>query len=147
MWGPLLKNFPSLYRFVSLIYGSASSIVFFEPGAGLTEVVNSVGCKQGCSLGSFLFCLSIHGPLSKLQAEFKDLLIIAYCDDVHIVGDPATVIKAYRRWAYLYGAELQGEMRHGKKARAFLEHQWGPFPSKLPLRRRWFPRSSMIWML
>ena len=114
MWGPLLKNFPSLYRFVSLIYGSASSIVFFEPGAGLTEVVNSVGCKQGCSLGSFLFCLSIHRPLSKLQAEFKDLLIIAYCDDVHIVGDPATVIKAYRRWAYLYGAELQGEMRHDK---------------------------------
>jgi len=53
-------------------------------------------------------------PFPNFKAEFKDLLIVAYCDDVHIVGDPATVIKAYRRWAYLYGAELQGEMRHDK---------------------------------
>ena len=114
MWRPLRTHFPSLYRFVSLIYGSSSSIVFFEPGAGLTEVLNSVGCKQGCSLGSFLYCLSIHQSLTQLQAEFKDLLILAYCDDVHIIGNPTRAIKAYHRWAYLYGAVLQGEMRHDK---------------------------------
>ena len=114
MWDTLTTHFPSLVSLVKLMYGSPSSILFFEPGSGLTEVLNSVGCKQGCSLGSFLFCLAIHPILTQLQTEFPDLLIIAYCDDVHIVGDPARAITAYHRWSYLYGSTLQGELRNDK---------------------------------
>jgi hypothetical protein len=114
MWQPLLDHFPSIFSLVKLMYGDLSSVLFHEPGSGLCEIMNSVGCKQGCSLGSFLFSLAIHGSLSKLQAEFKDLLIIAYCDDVHIVGDPVKVAEAYQRWAYLYGKDLQGELRSDK---------------------------------
>ena len=60
--------------------------------------------------------LPIHGILSRLQTEFPDLLIIAYCDDVHLVGDPARVALAYRRWAFLYGSDLQGELRSDKSS-------------------------------
>ena len=84
MWQPLLDKFPSIYSLVKLMYGDASSVLFDDPGSGLCEIMNTVGCKQGCSLGSFLFSLAIHRFLSQLQEEFPDLLVIAYCDDVHL---------------------------------------------------------------
>ena len=77
MWQPLLDKFPSIYSLVKLMYGDASSVLFHDPGSGLCEIMNSVGCKQGCSLGSFLFSLAIHRSLSQLQEEFSDLLVIA----------------------------------------------------------------------
>jgi hypothetical protein len=70
--------------------------------------------KKGCSLGSFLYCLAIHPVLQQLRSEFPDLLILAYCDDVHVVGSPERAIKAYKRWAHLYGSILQGELRDDK---------------------------------
>jgi hypothetical protein len=52
--------------------------------------------------------------LLKLQSEFEDLRILAYCDDIHIVGPPELAIRAYRRWAQLYSEALQGELRDEK---------------------------------
>ena len=59
LWKPLQKYFPSLFPFVKMVYGEASSIIFHEDGVGDTAVQNSVGSRQGCSLGSFLYCLAI----------------------------------------------------------------------------------------
>ena len=94
LWGPLHDKFPSLYAFTKLLYGQASDIIFYEDGQGLTSIVNAVRSRQGCSLGSLLYCLAIHPALSQLQQEFPELLILAYCDDVHIVGPPEQAIKA-----------------------------------------------------
>ena len=89
MWDVLRENFPSLYSLVLLMYGDEASVLFSEVGvSGSTGVPNSVGSRQGCSFGSFLFCLTIHKYLAKLAGAFPDLLILAYCDDVHFVGDP-----------------------------------------------------------
>ena len=74
----------------------------------------SVGSRQGCSWGSFCYCLALHGPLSTLAGEFPDLLVLAYADDVHIVGPPARAVKAYNRWVELYESELQGNLRPDK---------------------------------
>ena len=49
MWGPLLQHLPSLAALGRLMYGDASSIVFNEAGIGRTEVLNSVGTRQGRS--------------------------------------------------------------------------------------------------
>ena len=115
LWQPLLTTFPAIYALCKLIYGSPSDVVFFEEGVGLTSILNAVGSRQGCSLGSLLYCLAIHPLLLKLQGEFPDLLILAYyCDDVHIVGPPELAIPAYRRWAQLYSQALQGELRDEK---------------------------------
>ena len=75
---------------------------------------NNVGSRQGCSWGSFCYCLALHGPLSTLAGEFPDLLVLAYADDVHIVGPPARAVKAYNRWVELYESELQGNLRPDK---------------------------------
>jgi hypothetical protein len=114
LWDPLRKTFPSLFAFAKLLYGQASDIIFHEDGQGLASIVNSVGSRQGCSLGSLLYCVAIHPLLVQLQGEFPDLLILAYCDDVHIVGPPDQAIKAYRKYASMYNSALQGELRDNK---------------------------------
>jgi hypothetical protein len=103
-----------MYAFVKMVYGEASDILFFEDSVGNTKIPNSVGSRQGCSLGSFLYCLAIHPLLIQLQDEFPELLILAYCDDVHLVGPPEMAILAYKRWAHLYSRILQGELRDDK---------------------------------
>jgi hypothetical protein len=114
LWEPLREKFPSLYAFTKLLYGQASDIIFHEDGQGLASIVNAVGSRQGCSLGSLLYCLAIHPLLLQLQSEFPELLILAYCDDVHIIGPPDRAIIAYRKWAGLYNSVLQGELRDDK---------------------------------
>ena len=66
MCGPLLRHFPVMAALARLMFGDASSIIFHEDGVGRTEVLNSVGSRQDCSWGSFLYCLSIHPLLLQL---------------------------------------------------------------------------------
>lgn len=120
------------------MYGSPASIIFPEPGSDLAEVLNSVGSRQGCTWGSFLYCLAIHPILSQLAGEFPDLLILAYCDDVHIVGDPKRAIEAYHRWAFLYGDDLQGELRDEKGL------VYSPSVPEVPLRTLGLPASMPV---
>ena len=114
MWGPLLENFPDLAALGRLMYGSASSIIFNESGYGRSEVLNSVGTRQGCSWGSFLYCLTIHPLLKQLADEFPGCVILAFADDVHIIGPPELAAAAYERWRFLYAALLQGELNDSK---------------------------------
>ena len=117
MWPTLRQHFPSMYSFVKLLYGDISSILFQEPGGDIFEILNSVGSRQGCALGSFLFALALH-PLHPilltLANEFPDVLILAFCDDCHFVGEPHRAVEAYRRYAFLVGIELQGQLRNEK---------------------------------
>ena len=83
------------------MYGTASSIIFNESGYGRSEVLNSVGSRQGCSRGSFLYCLNIHPLLKQLADEFPGGVILAFADDVHIIGPPELAAAAYERWRFL----------------------------------------------
>jgi len=114
MWGPLIEHFPSMAALGRLMYGEASSIIFHEDGVGRTEVLNSVGSRQGCSWGSFLYCLTIQPLLLQLSTEFPDCTVLAFADDVHILRPPELVAVAYERWRFLYAAILQGELKDSK---------------------------------
>lgn len=114
LWDVLLARFPSLFELVKLMYGTASEIVFSEPGGPATSILNSIGSRQGCSLGSFLYCLAIHPVLIQLCVEFPDLMILAFCDDVHFVGPPARAFLAYKRYSHLYAKVFQGSLRDDK---------------------------------
>jgi len=83
MWGPLLQLFPSLAALGRLMYGDASSIVFNEAGVGRTYLLSSVGTRQGCSWGNFLYCLTIQPLLQQLADEFPDCKVLAFADDVN----------------------------------------------------------------
>ena len=87
MWGPLLENFPDLAALGRLMYSNASSITFNESGYG-RSVLSSVGSRQGCSWGGFLYCLTIHPLLKKLADEFPGCVILAPADDFHITAPP-----------------------------------------------------------
>ena len=114
MWGPLLENFPDLAALGRLMYGSTPSIIFNESGYGRSEVFSSVGSRQGCSWGSFLYCLTIHPLLKQLVDEFLGCAILAFADDVNIIGPPELAAAAYKRWRFLYAALLQGELKDSK---------------------------------
>jgi hypothetical protein len=115
IWTPLRQHFPSIERLVRLAYLKEGTVCFNDNGSP-THVKSSVGSRQGCSMGSFLFCLAIHNELTNLQKAFPDLLILAYCDDVNIVGPPEQAAEAYRRWSYAVSTRLQGSLRDEKGA-------------------------------
>jgi len=88
MWGPLIENFPDLAALGRLMYGNASSIILNESGYGRSEVLSSVGSRQRCSWGSFLYCLTTHPLLKQLADEFPGCVILAPADDVQISLPP-----------------------------------------------------------
>jgi len=112
MWGLLLQHFPSLAAGAAHV--RTSSIVFNEAGAGRTEVLNSIGTRQGCSWGSFLYCLTIQPLLQQLADEFPDYKVLAFAHDDHFLGPHQLAAQAYERWRFLYGTLLQGQLNDSK---------------------------------
>jgi hypothetical protein len=115
IWSPLRQHFPTMENFVRLAYLEGGNVAFLD-GEHVEEVKSTVGSRQGCSLGSFLFCLAIHEELQNLQNNFPRLMIIAYCDDVYIVGEPKSAIEAYSCWSHAVATRLQGSLRDEKGA-------------------------------
>jgi len=81
-----------------------------QQGSPLAAALNSVGSRQGCSWDSFLYCLTIHLLRKQLADEFRGCVILAFADDVHIIGPPELAAAAYERRHFLYAALLQGEL-------------------------------------
>ena len=84
--GSPLENFPDLAALGRLMV--TPRIIFNESGYGRSEVLSSVGSRQGCSWGSFLYCLTTHPLLKQLSDEFPGCVILAFADDVHITAPP-----------------------------------------------------------
>ncbi len=51
-----------MYALVKLMYGEAADVISYEDGAGLEQIFNAVGSRQGCSLGSFLYTVWLSTP-------------------------------------------------------------------------------------
>ncbi|KAL0222203.1 hypothetical protein RCL1_002057 [Eukaryota sp. TZLM3-RCL] len=77
----LFNSFPHLVPFFYRSYGSSASIAFNEH-----TLFSSSGVRQGDALGPFLFCLTIHPVLVTLQSLFPNIKIIAYMDDISLIG-------------------------------------------------------------
>jgi hypothetical protein len=110
LWSVLRRRCSPMEAFVRVLYGIKADILFAD-GDDLVVVKNSVGTRQGCSMGSFIFALMIHPYLIRLAEEFPDVLVLAFADDVNLTGPPERVVLAYLRWKELYGEELQGALR------------------------------------
>jgi len=113
LWPTLQAKFPNMVRYIVMTYGEAAP-VFFREGGDLTTIFNSVGSRQGCSLGSFLMAVALQPILQQLADQFDDVLITAYCDDVHFTGAPARVVAAYARYSELTSFLLQNKLRPDK---------------------------------
>ena len=89
------ESFPSLLPWVSTMYSSPTDL-FFRLDDSLPSVIPSrCGVRQGCPLGAQLFALGLHPLLCRLQQLVgMDGFVLAYADDIHILGPPAVVRRA-----------------------------------------------------
>ena len=78
-----------MYAEPILTYFLVANLTSDKPSIVITS---SSGTRQGCPLGAQLFALAMHPHLSALaRLVGKNGSVIAYADDIHLIGSPATV--------------------------------------------------------
>ncbi|KAL0215139.1 hypothetical protein P9112_007323 [Eukaryota sp. TZLM1-RC] len=80
--GALLQYMPEIMPYFPSTYSTYSNLHFDN-----CILSSSSGVKQGDPLGPLLFCLAIHPILLQIQEMFPPLKMIAYMDDVVLIGD------------------------------------------------------------
>ncbi|KAL0204978.1 hypothetical protein P9112_000285 [Eukaryota sp. TZLM1-RC] len=74
-------DFPELSSFFYHFYGKESDLIFNSFG-----LKSSSGVKQGDPLGPLLFCLAIHKTLNIIKQKYPSIKIVAYMDDISLIG-------------------------------------------------------------
>jgi ribonuclease HI len=97
------KHFPLLLPWLYCLYGDFSHLwTKSDEGEFYFPLSSEEGVKQGCTLGSFLFCLAIHNPVIKkinelLTSSLGDTsssstgFAFGLLDDINIIADPAVL--------------------------------------------------------
>ena len=98
---PIVRtHLPDLYPWVGSMYESSTSLYFCDfshPDLPPTTILSKTGTRQGCPLGAQLFALGLHPLLCSLARLMgREGSVISYCDDLHLVGPPATVALALK---------------------------------------------------
>ena len=76
---------PDIYLHVCQMYSHSSSLVY-QQGNSIVIIPSEEGIHQGDPLGPALFSTGIHSVLSELQDLFPSVKVLAYLDDVFLVG-------------------------------------------------------------
>jgi hypothetical protein len=82
--------------------------------------------QQGDPLGPFLFALGIHPALRVVQQRWPGVHVLAYLDDVHLVGPQASVHGAFLELRRQFAAI-------GLSTRADKNHVWSPSERYAPV--------------
>ena len=90
------NQFRALLPMLLLFYRERGSFNIFENHELVAELGSLSGVRQGDPFGSFLFAFLIHDDLLELHLKFieKGVLVVAYLDDIFIVGDRALALEA-----------------------------------------------------
>ncbi|KAL0215366.1 hypothetical protein P9112_007550 [Eukaryota sp. TZLM1-RC] len=75
------SDFPELSSFFYHFYGKESDLIYNSFG-----LKSSSGVKQGDPLGPLLFCLAIHKTLNIIKQKYPSIKIVAYMDDISLIG-------------------------------------------------------------
>ena len=71
--------------------------LFFKRETGEVDVLDSVsGPQQGDPFGPFLFSLAIHDVITAIRAAHPRVVLLAYLDDIFLLGDASDVAAAFR---------------------------------------------------
>jgi hypothetical protein len=92
----LLRHFPMVIPFFEGAYGDTSSL-FYE-GHQIDPACTMDGTQQGCSMGTFLYCLSRIRDLLALQERHPRVLFLFIADDAYMAGPPDAVAAAVPEW-------------------------------------------------
>ena len=88
------KAFPDLYNHSFCMYGRSSSLVYSMKSESII-IQSEEGVHQGDPLGPALFALGIHQILVDVQERNPNVIVLAYLDDVFILGLPKASLRAF----------------------------------------------------
>ena len=143
------EQFRPLWKVARFGYGhGASDLVARLPDGSTTRLSSAEGARQGCVLGSILFCFGIHAAFKAAAAARADTTARAIADDFTAVGSFPDAIATFEKllaqpgvklnlrktsilWPHVHptprrgpgplrGAEPQGEIRCAKLLGAYL---------------------------
>jgi hypothetical protein len=83
-----------LWQLFELAYRTKSKLLLSADGSTI-ELVSEDGSRQGCVLGSLLFCLAEQPILNRAQAKFPNVTIRAIIDDISLWGPTDEVVKCF----------------------------------------------------
>ncbi|KAL0223241.1 hypothetical protein P9112_002631 [Eukaryota sp. TZLM1-RC] len=105
--GALLQYMPELMPYFQSTYSTCSNLHF-----GDSILSSSSGVQQGDPLGPLLFCLAIHPILLQIQEMLPSLKLMAYMDDVVLIGDLNIVKQATE---HLINSDVNNPLLAGEK--------------------------------
>ena len=76
------------------MYGKPSSLVFMQ-GSSTVIIPSEEGVHQGDTLGPVLFATAIYPVLTKIQKSHSQVRVLAYLDDVILLGWAKSVMAAF----------------------------------------------------
>jgi len=92
-----LPELSSLWRIADLLYGIPSSLHLFGREGLVKTFTSERGSRQGCVLGTLLFCLGLQPILERALDGLNGINVSAYIDDIAIVGPLEEVAEFYER--------------------------------------------------
>ena len=90
-----LPELSSLWRIADLLYGIPSSLHLFGREGLVKTFTSERGSRQGCVLGTLLFCLGLQPILERALDGLNGINVSAYIDDIAIVGPLEEVAEFY----------------------------------------------------
>ena len=72
-----------LENYVTWCYGTHSDLILSKD----LRIRSQSGVQQGDPLGMTLFCVAVSSPISRVQSRHPEVCIIAYADDIFVIGD------------------------------------------------------------
>jgi len=92
----LRAHFPELLPMVGQFYLRDGTLHFCGADGDRVRLRSVTGVQQGDPLGPVLFALGIHPALQAVQRRHPQVHILAYLDDVHLVGPQGAVHEAFQ---------------------------------------------------
>ena len=72
-----------------------SGALVFASDTGVKLLSSEEGVHQGDPLGPALVALGMHDSICRLQADHPEVVVLAYLDDVFILGEDSSALNAF----------------------------------------------------
>ena len=90
----VLSSFSEIANHVMEMYSGSNPLVYLMDNVSMV-LSSEEGIHQGDPLGPVLLSLGIHNILATIQCKFQDIVVLAYLDDVFLVGSLFNVLDAF----------------------------------------------------
>eukprot|EP01032_Pedospumella_encystans_P015614 gene15614-17845_t len=105
------QHFSPLMRIINALYGGQSSLRLNQAPHALVTILAEMGVQQGCVLGSWLYCLSIHPLIEKIQEAMAGAgMVKFFMDDGNLAGTFEATMAAFqviREEGHKYGYHIK----------------------------------------